>query len=564
MHPIIEGHRPEEMVQWQGPRFTAGGAHGQKLAQQARHGGGRTRAPSGCQEGLGGQGRRPAFRQPGPGWDRGGFGGLLGHGSLGRNAYNRDIRGGIVEPHAGFEVIHPDDLATARQLWQELLSQPEAVRHLEFRIRHENGTWIWAEASVSNLLANPDVRAVVATIRDVTERKGDEAERVRLQARLLQSQKLDSIGQLAGGVAHDFNNMLSVILSNSELALCQVGPGHPAGEKLELIVKATQRSADLTRQLLAFARQQPALPKVLDLNFAIEGMLRMLSRIIGEDIAIAWIPSLRLWRTFMDPTQLDQILANLLVNARDAIKGEGKVTITTQNVHLEQGWSDLRMEARTGDFVLLTISDDGCGMDEETQKRIFEPFFTTKGMDQGTGLGLATVYGSVRQSGGFINVYSEPRLGTTFKIYLPRHLGAEQEPAARVAVADLPRGTETVVLVEDNSVLLQSISAVLGALGYNVFPLSEPREAIRLAQEYPGTLHLLLTDVVMPGMNGHDLMLAFESVRPGSKSLLMSGYTAEVISRQGILKEGLQFIQKPFSSQEIAKKLRNVLDGARA
>jgi PAS domain S-box-containing protein len=586
----------------------------------------------------------------------------------------------------GFEVIHPEDEPTTRQVWTDVLSQPETVRHLEFRTRHKDGTWVWVEASIRNLLANPDVRAVVATVRDLTERKRaehqvrkisaavgqssasivitdtagiieyvnprfslitgysaeealgqhtrilksgaqpsecyqelwatitagqvwhgefqnrkkngdlfwelatvapiqdergaitgyvavkdditarkhDGEEHARLQAQLLQAQKLESVGRLAGGVAHDFNNMLSVILSNSELALHQLGPGHPAGEKLEVIVKATQRSADLTRQLLAFARQQPVLPKVLDLNLAIEGMLRMLRRIIGEDIAIAWIPGLHLWRTVMDPTQLDQILANLLVNARDAIKGEGKVTITTQNVHLDQTWSDLQMEARVGDFVLITVSDDGCGMDDETQKRIFEPFFTTKGMGQGTGLGLSTVYGSVHQSGGFINVYSEPRLGTTFKIYLPRYLGAEQEPASHVEVAGLPRGTETVVLVEDNSVLLQSIAAVLGALGYNVFPVSGPKEAIRLAQEFPGPLHLLLTDVVMPGMNGRDLAQALHSVCPGIKCLYMSGYTADIISRHGILNEGLQFIQKPFSSHDFANKLRNVLDAGQA
>jgi CheY-like chemotaxis protein len=219
------------------------------------------------------------------------------------------------------------------------------------------------------------------------------------------------------------------------------------------------------------------------------------------------------------------------------------------------------MEARVGDFVLLTVSDDGCGMDLETREKIFEPFFTTKGMGQGTGLGLATVYGTVHQSGGFITVYSEPRLGTTFKIYLPRHPGIEPEPADPVEPSPLRRGTETVVVVEDNLALLQSISGVLKVLGYRVLPVSEPKEAIRLAQEFPGPLHLLLTDVVMPGMNGRDLVLAFRSACPGIKCLCMSGYTGDIISRQGILDQGLQFIQKPFSSHEIAEKLRNVLDG---
>lgn len=411
---------------------------------------------------------------------------------------------------------------------------------------------------------NQDANIIEGFVTDVTDRKLAGEEKAKLEAQLIQSQKMESLGRLAGGVAHDFNNMLSVILSNSELAMNQLGTGHPVGERLEVIVKATQRSADLTRQMLAFARQQPVQPKVLDLNFAIEGMLRMLRRIIGEDIAITWIPGQRLWRTFMDPTQVDQILANLLVNSRDAIKGEGKVTITTQNVHLDRTWRDLRMEARDGDFVLLTVSDDGCGMDVKTREKIFEPFFTTKPPGQGTGLGLATVYGTVHQNGGFINVYSEPRLGTTFKVYLPRHLGAEVESADQAEVVALPKGTETVVLVEDNALFLQSISAILGALGYNVLPVSEAKEAIRLAQEFPGPLHLLLTDVVMPGMNGRDLAHAFQSAWPGIKCLFMSGYTADIISRQGILHEGLQFIQKPFSSQEIANKIRSVLDAGPA
>jgi PAS domain S-box-containing protein len=452
-----------------------------------------------------------------------------------------------------------------RELWETISGGH--VWHGEFQNQRKGGGIFWESATIAPIKDDQGtITGYVAIKDDITEHKRAGEERIKLQTQLLQAQKLESIGRLAGGVAHDFNNMLSVILSNSELALHHLGPGHPAAEKMDVIMKATLRSADLTRQLLAFARQQAVMPRVLDLNHAIEGMLKMLRRIIGEDIAIAWIPGLRLWRTFMDPTQVDQILANLLVNARDAIKGEGegKVIITTQNVHLDPAWSGLQMGARTGDFVLLTVSDDGCGMDAETREKIFEPFFTTKDMGQGTGLGLATVHGTVHQSGGFINVYSEPRLGTTFKIYLPRHLGAETEWAEQAEAAALPRGTETVVLVEDNSVLLHSICAILGALGYNVLPVSEPKEAIRLAQEFPGPLHLLLTDLVMPGMNGRDLALAFQSACPGIKCLYMSGYTADIISRQGILSEGLQFIQKPFSSHDIANKLRSVLGAGQA
>ena len=391
------------------------------------------------------------------------------------------------------------------------------------------------------------------------ERTRAEEEKDKLQVQLLQAQKMESVGRLAGGVAHDFNNMLGAILGHAELAMMRCAPSDPVHAHLKVIEDSARRSADLTRQLLAFARKQTVAPKVLDLNDSVSGMLKILMRLIREDVDIAWQPGRNLWLVRMDPAQIDQILANLCVNARDAISGTGKVTIETGNITFDRSYCAEHAGFTPGDYVLLAISDNGCGMDKETQGRIFEPFFTTKGVGEGTGLGLATVYGIVKQNEGFINVYSEPGQGTTFKIYLPRH-AAKAEQTSKTGVAQsIARGHGTILLVEDEPAILDMTTIMLERQGYKVLAAGTPGEAIRLAGVYPGEINLLMTDVVMPEMNGRELAKNLLSLHPGLKRLFMSGYTANVIAHHGVLDEGVNFIQKPFSMQDLAAKVRQAI-----
>jgi len=375
---------------------------------------------------------------------------------------------------------------------------------------------------------------------------------------LIQAQKMESIGRLAGGVAHDFNNMLQVILGNTALALQDLPANNPVRESLEEIEKSAQRSADLTRQLLAFARKQTIAPRVLDLNDTVGGMLKMLRRLIGEDIDLSWMPGPELWPVNMDPSQIDQILANLCVNARDAIVGTGRVTIETTNVTLDDAYVSSYTECVPGDYVLLAVSDTGRGMDAETRSHLFEPFFTTKEKGKGTGLGLATVFGIVKQNSGLINVYSEPDHGTTFKVYLPR-AEAQATAATAAATKPIPRGTETVLLVEDELQILVMAQRILQQQGYIVLAARTPEEALKLAGEYSGSIHLLITDVVMPGMNGRELRNRLAILKPGLRCLYMSGYTANVIAHHGVLHEGVQFLQKPFSIESLARRVRETL-----
>jgi two-component system, cell cycle sensor histidine kinase and response regulator CckA len=388
----------------------------------------------------------------------------------------------------------------------------------------------------------------------------DISERKVLEDQLLQAQKMESIGRLAGGVAHDFNNMLGVILGYSEMLLEQVGAGQPMYSALHGIQQAAQRSANLTRQLLAFARKQTVAPRVLDLNETVAGMLTMLRRLIGEDIDLAWLPGSDLGSIMMDPTQVDQILANLCVNARDAIGGNtGKVTIETANALFDQAYCAVHAGYIPGNYVLLALSDDGCGMDTETYSHLFEPFFTTKEVGKGTGLGLAMVYGIIRQNNGFINVYSEPGQGTTFKLYLPRYM-AKGEAGSETAVAiQSLSGQETILLVEDEPMILEMVSAMLQQQSYTVLAAATPGEAIHLAREYAAEIHLLMTDVVMPEMNGRELAGNLLTLYPALKRLFMSGYTANVIAHHGVLDAGVHFIQKPFSIHELAVKVRKAL-----
>jgi PAS domain S-box-containing protein len=395
---------------------------------------------------------------------------------------------------------------------------------------------------------------------DLTERRRAAEEKSKLEAQLAQAQKMESVGRLAGGVAHDFNNMLGVILGQTELTMSRLEPTHPLFASLQNIHNAAERSADLTRQLLAFARKQTVVPKMLDLNEIVEGMLSMLRRLISEDINLVWLPGRNLGAIKMDPSQVDQILVNLCVNARDAISDAGVLTIETGIAVFDEAYCTAHPGFFPGEYVLLALSDNGSGMDAETISHLFEPFFTTKDFGKGTGLGLATVYGIVRQNNGFIDVDSAPGRGTTFRVYLPRHEIQAEQTAQTDAVELLARGRETILLVEDEPMILEMTKEMLEGQGYAVLPVAAPNEAISLSQEHAGKIDLLITDVVMPEMNGRELAAQLLLLRPDLQLLFMSGYTADVIAQHGVLEEGVHFIQKPFSLKDLSAKVRAVLD----
>jgi PAS domain S-box-containing protein len=447
--------------------------------------------------------------------------------------------------------VHPDDRDYVDREWRAALDgKPYEIEHrldLDRVVR-----WVREKADVEFDEKGEAVRALGFT-QDITERK-------LLEDRVRQSERMDAIGQLAGGVAHDFNNMLEVILGHTEMALDDVDPGQPLHEDLQEVLKAARRSADLTRQLLAFARKQAISPRVLDLNETVEATLKMLRRLIGENITLDWQPKDGLWPVMMDPSQVDQILANLCVNARDAIGGVGAIAIRSDEVVLDEDCASDHICPVPGDYVVLSVSDNGCGMDEETAARVFEPFFTTKELGKGTGLGLATVYGVVRQNGGGIEICSEPGLGTSFEIYLPRHVGAVAAMVGEQAAPAL-RGTETILMVEDEGAILKMAKKMLENQGYAVLATESPAEAIRLVAAHAGDIDLLMTDVIMPEMNGRDLASRLLAVQPELKCLFMSGYTADVISHHGVLEEGINFIHKPFSSCDLKTTIREILDG---
>jgi PAS domain S-box-containing protein len=401
--------------------------------------------------------------------------------------------------------------------------------------------------------ASGTITSAIETVNDVTEKR-------KLQEQLAQSQKMESVGRLAGGVAHDFNNMLGVIIGHTELAMGQLDPSHRILANLREIWTAADRSTNLTRQLLAFARKQTVIPRVLDLNEAVDGMLRILRPLIGEDIDLDWRPGDGLWPVMMDPSQIDQILANLCVNARDAIAGIGRITIETGMATFDSMDCAARLEWVPGEYVSLAVSDDGCGMDPETLSKIFDPFFTTKEVGKGTGLGLATVYGIVKQNNGCINVYSEPGRGTTFRLYLPRSATAAVEAQREKPAVPVRGGNETILLVEDEHSILNMAKLMLETYGYRVLAASNPGDAISLAKAHEGEIHLLVVDVIMPEMNGRDLAEQVVSLYPEIGCLFMSGYSGDVVTHHGMLNKGVPFIEKPFSMQDLAAKVRQVLD----
>lgn len=425
--------------------------------------------------------------------------------------------------------------------------------NLELKMITAKGRPILVHTTCKVIRENDKPVKIMGAFRDITGQK-------LLEGHLHQAQKMESVGSLAGGVAHDFNNKLSVILGYANLASIESDPVL-IRQYLDEILKAGEQSADLTRQLLAFARKQTISPKVLDLNETVSGMLKMLNRLIGEDIHLIWQPAPDLWLLKFDPSQIDQILANLCVNARDSISSDGKITIVTANILIDDDYCSHHADALPGEFVRLVVSDNGCGMDKETMDRIFEPFFTTKETGKGTGLGLSTVFGIVKQNNGFIRVYSEGGIGTTFTIYLPRYEGTSARTVKEGTEIPAPVGIETILLVEDELAILNMASMILSKLGYTVLSANSPAEANRLAKAHAGEISLLITDVIMPDVNGKDLAHGLQLLFPKLKCLFMSGYTADAISQHGVLDDGVNFIQKPFSLADLATKVRGVLDG---
>jgi two-component system, cell cycle sensor histidine kinase and response regulator CckA len=445
-----------------------------------------------------------------------------------------------------------EECAALRQrvMGGESLSGVELVRS------KKDGTLVTVNLCAAPLRdADGRVTGVLALIDDVTGVK-------RLEQQVFQAQKMEAVGRLAGGVAHDFNNLLTAILASTDLLLETLPADHPGREEAQETRKAALRAADLTRQLLAFSRQQVLAPRVLDLNEIVANLDKMLRRLIGDDVELRTALAPALGAVRADPGQLEQVIVNLAVNARDAMPTGGTLTIETANVALDESYAMTHTVVQAGPYVLLAVSDTGTGMDAGTKARMFEPFFTTKPKGKGTGLGLATVYGIVKQSGGYIWVYSEPGRGATFKIYLPRVDAPVQPTPPAVTTTGSLQGSETILVVEDQEEVRKLTRRVLEARGYRVLVAASGHEALRVAEQHEGPLHLLVTDVVMPGMSGREVGLLLAHARPGMKVLYLSGYTDESIVHHGVLAPGVAFLQKPFTAEVLARKVREVLESA--
>jgi len=449
-------------------------------------------------------------------------------------------------------LVASEHLNLCSQMMQRILNE-EPLQHFEINMLRKDGRKVLLQASARLIYSNGERHAIQGIARDVTERR-------QLENMVQQSQKLEAIGRLSGGLAHDFNNLFCVISGHTELLTEQMEPAQPALRNLAQIKKAVDSAASLTRQLLAFSRKQVFHPRVLDLNAEVVETRKMLGRLVGEQIEFFTSLQPALGSVRVDPVQLEQVLVNLVLNARDAMSQGGKLTIETKNVDLEEGARSKRSIVPAGKYVVLSVTDNGCGMDEEAQSRIFEPFFTTKELGKGSGLGLATVYGIVKQSGGFIWVYSELGQGTTIRVYLPR---VDSSPALHSLGnphTEVRQGSETVLLVENADSLRNLAKELLKASGYAVLDADSGREALRIASSFSGPIHLLLTDVIMPGMGGKQLAQQFTSLRPATRVLYMSGYSNDGIVQSGILESGALLLEKPFTREILLRKVRQVLD----
>ncbi|QEL15587.1 PAS domain S-box protein [Limnoglobus roseus] len=481
----------------------------------------------------------------------------------------QDLAGTITDWNAGAEhllaypaaevvgrpaaVIVPADRRDEAERVTGRLARGEDVRPYETVRLRRGGVEVPVSIRVSPIRDDGQLVGRAEICRDLTYAK-------RLEERLRQSQKMESIGQLAGGVAHDFNNILTVINGYTDLILQDLGPDDPRRGLLKQVHDAGTRAAALTQQLLAFSRKQVLQPRVLDLGVVVRDSERMLRRLIGEDVHLATVIRPDLGRVKVDPTQMEQVLLNLAVNARDAMPRGGRLTVEAANVNLDEGYADAHPEVWPGRYVMLAVADTGTGMDEGTKARMFDPFYTTKGVGKGTGLGLAVVHGIVKQSGGHVVAYSEVGLGTTVKMCLPAVEGLGTAGKSHPRITTGPRGSETVLLVEDEAAVRQFSRAALQLSGYTVLEAGHGGEAVRLAERYEGPIHLLVSDVVMPEMGGRLLAERLSASRPGIKVVFVSGYTDDAIVRHGVLEAGVAFLQKPFSPADLARKVREVLD----
>lgn len=476
--------------------------------------------------------------------------------------------------------VHVDDREHVRHSLTRTLDHG-ADHTIEYRITLPNNEIHWVEGRggvIRNRIGRPiqmiglcmditmrkQAEEVLRASRNELEKRVEErtAERRHLEEQLIQSQKLEAVGRLAAGVAHDFNNLLTAIIGHAQLALASLPPNDRLKRSFVTINKAADSAAALTRQLLAFSRKQVMQPRVLDLNSVVTELEKMLGRVIGEDIELRARLQRGLGNVKADPGQMEQVIMNLVVNARDAMPSGGKLTIETANTYLDETYAQRHIGALPGPYIMLAVSDTGRGMDEETRRHIFEPFFTTKGLGKGTGLGLATVYGIVKQSEGNIWVYSEPGKGTTFKVYLPRVDADAEEYTRADALVALPRGTETILLVEDDETVRELAQEVLEICGYRVLKAGSGKAALAICKQQTEPIHLLLTDVVMPEVSGPELAAQLLSLYPESPVLYMSGHTEDAIVHHGVLDEGTNLLQKPFSPAALAAKVRQVLDSA--
>jgi two-component system cell cycle sensor histidine kinase/response regulator CckA len=457
------------------------------------------------------------------------------------------------------QFIHPED-QDIFYFHQSTLLKDGITAVQELRMRKADSTLIWVQLTTTSVTDENDTPVFRIILSDITRHIESEQENIRLSMKLNQAQKMESIGRLAGGVAHDFNNMLGVIIGHCELAMDTLGSQNSSYPNLEEIYHAANRSAKLTRQLLAFASKQIIQPKVINLNDLISNIMKMLQRLIGEHISIDWQPSADIWPLRLDPSQIDQILTNLCVNSRDAIQGNGKITISTDISVFDEAFCLEHSDYIPGEYVHLLFKDNGSGMSEEVLANIFEPFYTTKELGKGTGLGLAMIYGIIKQNHGMIFVNSIINQGTAFDIFLPRFTGNLHETLIPTEPDPVLDGNEVILVVEDEKTIINLIEIMLNRLGYKVFCATTPAEALAIAEKHHGRINLLITDIIMPQLNGFELSQRLTEINRNMKCLFMSGYTADIISEYGVLTDNLYFIQKPFLLKELTAKIRHILN----